>query len=134
MSDSADTPPDDLVQGGAWGSVRYAVDAKGSMPARDFIESLKDKERAKLSVLFERMADAGRIWNREQFKKVEGDIFEFKRFQIRVGCFQEGSTWFLTHGFRKKRDKWQKRELERANRIRNEHLARQERERKNEPD
>lgn len=104
------------------------------MPARDFIESLKDKERAKLSVLFERMADAGRIWNREQFKKVEGDIFEFKRFQIRVGCFQEGSTWFLTHGFRKKRDKWQKRELERANRIRNEHLARQERERKNEPD
>ena len=74
-------------------------------------------------MLFERMADHGRINNREQFKKVAGYIFEFKRHQIRIGCFQVGRTWFLTHGFIKKADEWPASELQKANDIRIEHLA-----------
>jgi phage-related protein len=58
-----------------------------------------------------------------QFKKLDGDIFEFKRHQIRIGCFQVSRRWFLTHGFRKKQDKWPKVELDRAKQIRLEHLA-----------
>jgi phage-related protein len=81
------------------------------------------RDKAKLGALFQRMADSGRIHNVQKFKKVEGMVFEFKSFQIRIGCFQERREWFLTHGFMKKQDKWPRRELERAQTIRDEHLA-----------
>lgn len=81
-------------------------------------------EQVSLAALFDRMAQTGKINNREKFKKVEGDIFEFKKFQIRIGCFQVTRTWFLTHGFTKKQDHWPKSELKRANDIREEHQSR----------
>lgn len=111
-----------LVSRGSWGAVRYAVRANGRMPAREFIQDLSEQDQRKLAALFQRIADHGRIHNREKFKKVEGDIFEFKSFQVRVGCFRLRSTWFLTHGFIKKSDRWPKAEIKRAVRIRSEHL------------
>ena len=114
-----------LVATGDWGQVRYAVRQNGTCPARDFIDQLSDSDRAKLAALFDRMAAVGQIRNREKFKKVEGAIFEFKSFQIRIGCFQHGRVWFLTHGFQKKAARWRREELERAETIRSEHLARQ---------
>jgi len=93
------------------------------MPAREFIEDeLNDSERRKLAVLFQRMADTGQINNKEQFRKEAGEIFAFKRHQIRIGCFQAGGCWFLTHGFRKKANAWPPAQLQRAERIRTEHL------------
>ena len=92
------------------------------MLADEFIRDLDLGDQRKLRVLFERMAEHGRIFNSEKFKKVEGHIFEFKSFQIRVGCFQLSNTWFLTHGFRKKQDKWPKAQITRAKRIRSEHM------------
>lgn len=103
-------------------TIECAVRANGSMPAREFIEELEAAEQRKLAVLFQRLADTGRISNREQFRKVTGKIWEFKRYQVRVGCFQAGTRWLLTHGFHKKADHWPKGELERAERIRVEHL------------
>ena len=113
-----------LIQAGPWGSVRYAVRDNGKVLAKEFIEALDDSQKRKLGTLFERMANFGLIRNRTQFKKVSGAIFEFKRHQLRVGCFQVGRTWLLTHGFCKKADDWLPSELQKANGIRNEHLAR----------
>lgn len=95
------------------------------MPAKDFIEGLDVSDQRKLDTLFRRLAETGKIFNKEQFKIVEGHIFEFKRYQVRVGCFQIKTRWLLTHGFIKKQDKWPKAELTRANRIRTEHLERE---------
>ena len=114
-----------LVCRGSWGAVRYAVRASGKMPARKFIQSLTEPDQRKLAALFQRIADHGQIRNREKFRKVVGDIFEFKSFQVRVGCFQLENTWFLTHGFRKKRDKWPPAEVTRADQIHSEHMQRQ---------
>ena len=108
-------------------TIEYAVCADGSMPAKEFIEGLDEQDQRRLVTLFHRLADTGVISNREQFKHLEGKIWEFKRHQVRVGCFQAGARWLLTHGFIKKRNDWPKSEVKRANRIRDEHINREKR-------
>ncbi|MGA2033657.1 MAG: type II toxin-antitoxin system RelE/ParE family toxin [Thermoguttaceae bacterium] len=111
-----------VAAAGAWGTVEYAVRSNGKRLAEEFIDGLPGSDQTKLAALFRRMADSGIIRNREKFRKVAGDIYEFKSHQIRIGCFLIRRTWFLTHGFIKKKDKWEKSELERANAVRAEHL------------
>ena len=113
-----------IVEEGSWGFVRYALRTDDSSPAKDFIEKLDERDQRSLATLFERMAEHGKITNEEKFKKLTGSIFEFKKFQIRIGCFQVGRNWYLTHGFRKKKDHWPPAELDRAEQIRREHMAR----------
>jgi len=117
-----------VVQGTAR-TIEFAVCSNGSMPAKEFIEGLDASDQRKLAVLFQVLAAKGAISNRQHFRKVSGAIWEFKRFQIRVGCFQTEARWILTHGFVKKDDRWKPAELERANRIRTEHLEREQKER-----
>jgi hypothetical protein len=91
----------------------------------DVAASDKDKDKLrKLGSLFHQMAQTGRINNRERFKKVEGRIWEFKCFQHRMACYQDGRFWVLTNGFIKKEDKWPKSELRRAMEIAAEDAAR----------
>ena len=87
---------------GNWGAVALAVLEDGSCPAREFIESLSEGDLMKLLALLKRAADMGpiNINNREKFKKLENDLFEFKVFQIRIPCFYDGRSIVLTHGFK----------------------------------
>lgn len=115
-----------IVARGAFGTVEYAVQANGASPAQEFVETELDLDnQRKLAVLLEKLANQGRISNEEQFKKVEGSLFELKQHQVRVFCFQEGRRWILTHGFIKKRPKLPKTEIQRGERIRQEHLTRE---------
>lgn len=107
-------------------TVDFASDAKGHQAARSFFTNdLTLDQQAKMAALFQRLADFGKIHNREKFKKLvdSHNIYEFKHNQIRIGCFQCGKVWFLTHGFIKKKDDWPPAEVTRAERIRTEHLA-----------
>lgn len=119
-----------VVARGPVKTVAYALDAAGEMPACVFLNSRKgknapsDAELAGLVRLFQLMAQQGRIANSEHFKKERGEIFGFKKYQARVAAFQIGNTWFLTHGFKKKKDRWPDTELDRADRIRQEHINR----------
>lgn len=119
MSRDADSP---IVVRGSLRAIEYAVCANGSMPARKFIEGMDESDQRKMAALFERMARCGDVPNREQFKSVRGKIFEFKKHQIRVFCFRKDDRWLLTNGYKKKRDKLDQREIERAERIMGEHL------------
>jgi len=116
--------------------VAYARDKAGAFPAEDFIRELEsDKNRrtehAGLLRLFQLYADEGRIVNREHFRQlndVDPVVVEFKKFQCRVlgffrGRLGEQGLLFLTHGFIKKQDKTPPAEIDRAHRIREEHLA-----------
>ena len=122
MSKDADS---NIVVRGNQRTIEYAICADGSMPAKEFVEGLDESEQRKLDTLFRRLAAMGKIFNKEQFKQVKGKIFGFKRYQTRVGCFQIGIRWVLTHGFIKKGDRWKKSDIERAERIMEEHLARE---------
>jgi len=125
MSGDADRT---VVIRGAMRTIEYAVCSNASMPAREFIEDeLSQAEQATLLALFKRMADHGSVPNREQFKVVRGKLFEFKKHQIRVFCFRKDDRWLLTNGYRKKKDRLDRGEVERAERIMDAHLQREAR-------
>ncbi len=122
-------PPDKpiarpLMTRGRLRIVECAVDARGQSPALEFVESLSDSDQDKVTNLFQRLANLGEIGNREKFKLLEGKIWQFKSYQIRIPCFQDGRSWVLTHGFIKKQDAASKSEIKRAIRIQGEDLAR----------
>ena len=122
MSKDADNP---IVVSGSFRTIEYAIAANGSMPAREFVENLSVAEKAKIAQLFRKMADLGKLPNREQFKSVRGGICEFKKHQIRVFCFRKDDRWILTNGYKKKRNKLARAEVDRAERIMREHLERE---------
>lgn len=106
---------------GRWGRVVYATDENGAHRAADFFEKLTSSDQAKVAALFKRFAEFGEIKNREKFKKISSDLFEFKSGQIRMFCFIERGTVVVTNGCIKKRDELDKAEIIRAQRIRSQH-------------
>jgi len=119
-----------VVVRGAMRTIEYAVCINESSPARDFIESLNESDQRKLVALLGRMAEHGNVPNKEQFKHVDGKLFEFKKHQIRVFCFRDGDSWILTNGYKKKEDKLRPAKIGQAKRIMEEHLTRTQRGRK----
>lgn len=110
--------------------IEFAVRSNGTMPAKDFYDNdLSEEERIKLKPPFTRLADDGHVANRERFKKVEGtkELWEFKLHQVRMpGFFLPGGRFILTHGLRKKQDKLPKGEIDIAEKIRAEHVKREQ--------
>lgn len=125
---------------GRWGTVEWAVDQRGAMPAREFFysQTLSHKDRARLLALFQRLADEGRISNREKFRllgdkagtKARG-FWEFKDFQLRfIGDFRPGRRFVIAHGLLKKRDNLSPSDIDIATRVLSEHDKLETRERK----
>ena len=81
-----------------------------------------------MQVLFERLAEHGRIINKEQFKKLENRkghaIWEFKRHQVRLLGRFAGKQFLVAHGLKKKQNKHRSADLDRTARILTEHLTR----------
>lgn len=125
-----DPTDEQILEEGPAKTVAYAIDSNGAMPAKEFLETTKGKhapsknELGGLHHLFKVIAAQGKITNDEQFKKERGEIFGFKKYQARVAAFQIEDVWYLTHGFKKKKDKWLNSELAKAERIRSEHIER----------
>lgn len=117
---------------GSWGTVEWAVDSQGNLPARDVYLSLSNEHKAKVEALFRRLADFGRIENRVKFRqlgekagpKARG-LWEFKSFQIRfIGDFRPGGRFIVAHGLNnKKKDDLPRSDIEKAVRILEEHDA-----------
>lgn len=127
MRRDADRP---VAVRGSLRTIEYAVCANGSMPAKGFIEGLVESDQRKMATLFVRMANHGDVPNHKQFKSVRAKIFEFKKHQIRVFCFRKGDCWLLTNGYKKKTNKLDQREVNRAERIMREHLEQEANEQK----
>jgi hypothetical protein len=106
-------------------TVEWARDSRGRLPALDFFQELSCKERQRILALFKRLADAGEIVNREQFKclgRGGQNLWEFKRFQLRfLGDYRPGGRFVVAIGLRKKRDDLGVSAIARAARILAEH-------------
>lgn len=115
-----------VVASGKGGIIGYAVQQNGKMPAEEFIaglhKSLTPQKKAKLLALFQSKAD-GTILSQVKFKLLKDGIYEFKSGQARVLCFTKGSDIYLTNGYIKKKDKCPPREINKAKRIKREHLS-----------
>jgi hypothetical protein len=54
----------------------------------------------------------------EHFKKPDDDLFEFKAHQVRIFCaFRGKSILVLTHGIMKKKDKHDRKDMDRAKQL-----------------
>jgi hypothetical protein len=118
---------EDVIVVGALRTVAYARDASGRAHARDFFEGeCPATDRVRLDRWFGKIAEHGeRVARDGSFKHEAGPIHAFKSGQERIATFRVGNTWFLTHGFIKKRDTWPRTQLARAERIRLESIARE---------
>ena len=94
-----------------------AIRRSGDSPARDYLDALDRRYAVRFEALFQNMVESGRCGSEQAFKKVSGSIWEFKRAQHRIACYQDGKYLILLHGFQKKQDRWPKQELARAERI-----------------
>jgi hypothetical protein len=124
---------DRLVRRGPKGSVEYAIRANGKMEAKEWLEAQSAQTQAAFDHMFRSTVEIGRITNRDQFKQLEGDVYEFKR---RVGqrlfCFKLGNRWLLTHYKHKSKLKNYGPDIERAKNIGREHIAHESQEAKSE--
>lgn len=120
-----------VAAAGAWGTVECVRRRNGSVPAREFLESLRG-DAAVFFALFDEMASDGRTTNPDRFSHEMGRIYGFKHKignrQVRFACFQDSNRWILTHGFfkpgaQRRLGVWPQRELKRANRLMAEYLA-----------
>ena len=88
----------------------------------EFLRVLDEEDQVKVTGLLDRAANHWPILNREKFKKVDGAIFEFKSFQVRLLCFQQPPDLVVvTHGVIKKRDDLRPEDIRRAKDIMGEH-------------
>lgn len=105
--------------------MEWAVDKEGSLPARPDYERLDTDRKAKMAALFQRLAEVGRINNREQFRnlgersgKRGSELWEFKRFQDRfLGDFRPGRRFLIAAYEQKKKDRLDPAVIERAVRV-----------------
>ncbi len=111
-----------LLLEGSWCRVECAIRKNGKSESKAFLDDLPIPDRAKILKVVKRYANFGVIHNKEQFRKVEGDIWEFKGSRIRVFMYHRGEgSIALTHGFMKKTRKTPRTQVERAFRIKNEY-------------
>ena len=123
-----------IAADGKWGRVEWARDKNGDMPARDYYLDLPDKDKAKISALFQLFANRGFIQNREKFKKLGSkakgkgsELWEFKSFQHRfLGDYRQKGRFIIAHALRKKSDNLPKSAIARAVRILQENEQREE--------
>jgi Phage derived protein Gp49-like (DUF891) len=110
-----------LLLSGRTLSIFGLVDESGVCASKDYIDDLQTSQisdHKRLIGLLERTVEAGLPKNRERFRLLEGKIFEFKSYQDRLLCFQDGSSWIITHGCKKKKDKMDPNEIRRAEHLR----------------
>jgi hypothetical protein len=119
-------PKREVLYQGKFHIVELAITANGRCPAKKFLDGLSKIDKEKILRIIKRLADAGKVTNRQQFKKIEGeDFFEFKNFQIRMPCyFHADGRVIITHGFIKKGDLIGPEQINRMKRIHDEYEKR----------
>lgn len=119
-------PKREVLYRGKFHTVELSITANGKCPAKKFLDGLSKLDREKILRIIKRLADEGKVANREQFKKIEGEeFFEFKSFQSRMPCyFHKDGRVIITHGFPKKGDSIKPEQIDRMKRIRDEYEKR----------
>jgi phage-related protein len=105
-------------------TIEFATLPNGTCPGQEFFSSLDERWQAQLIVQFKRLGDTGRISNREKFKRINTEFWEFKCFKIRMPCYYRSDRRVvITHGFAKKADNIPRGELLRAQSIKEKYEA-----------
>ncbi|MGA2318312.1 MAG: type II toxin-antitoxin system RelE/ParE family toxin [Thermodesulfobacteriota bacterium] len=81
----------------------YGIMNKGKSPAKEYLDSLDDKNRVQMTALIDRINEHGLPFNTKRFRPLGEGVFELKaRSGSRIFCFQGSqNSLILTHGFNK---------------------------------
>lgn len=101
----------------------------GTEPAKEFIQSLDIKMRAKMIRTIELLEKNGNLLREPESKLIEDGIFELRAksgtdISRVMYFFTDGKKAILTNGFIKKTQKTPKLEIEKAKRYRADYLSR----------
>lgn len=108
-------------------TIEWYYDAKGTSQPLSFFYELSNSQKRKLFVLFKRMGDIGRIFDKTKFRNEGDGIYAFKPQPDRfLSFFTEDQRIIVTEGFTKKSDKLPRTIKERTLRIREDYLKRRE--------
>lgn len=91
-----------------------------------FLEGLTERERDEVAAYIEHIAEHGPSKNIEKYRKLHGveELWELKIAKVRIIVFyEEHKTMILSHGFRKRSGRTPPKEIARAERLRDEYLA-----------
>jgi phage-related protein len=96
----------------------FEIVVDGCHLVQEFVDGLSEAEQKKVGALLRRTAENGIPRSSEHFKKLDDDLFEFKAHQVRIFCaFRGKSILVLTHGIKKKKDKHDKKDMDRAKQL-----------------
>lgn len=105
-------------------TVVFAQKQNGTCPAKDFLDAVGPPDWGKLDRIIKRLADTGKIYNTQQFRKIETLIYEVKGGSKRLAGYFKAGYFVLTHGFEKrgggKSDKFPSSEKQKAYNIKKE--------------
>ena len=112
--------------------VEFYETVDGEQPAKDFLNSLDKKMRAKISDTIVLLRDNGNALRLPYSEFLEEGIFELrakvgKEISRVLYFFYVDRKIILTHGFIKKTQKTPRQEIERAKKYREDYLTRKER-------
>jgi phage-related protein len=110
-------------------NIIFSTTETGRRPVEEFLDSLQSEEAQKISWVLKLIEELDRVPT-QYFKKLSGseDIWEcrerMKTKAIRIfGFFADGGTLILTHGYAKKSQKTEAREIELAEKYRKDYLT-----------
>ncbi|WP_337170177.1 type II toxin-antitoxin system RelE/ParE family toxin [Gemmatimonas aurantiaca] len=107
--------------------VRY-MRHKGRYPAKDYLDEMPERDRARFFALAKRMADIGHLPSETHGHQLRGeysDLFEFKPGDSRIFAFLHGTSLYLTSGAPKKKPKTQESDYAEAKNLRRDFLERE---------
>lgn len=110
-------------------NIEFYEKTDGSAPAKDFLESLDGKMRAKMLMSIELLKYGGYQLREPYSKSLDDGILELRaksgnNISRVLYFFVVGETAVLTNGFIKKQQKTPKNEIERAKQYRTDYLNR----------
>ena len=97
--------------------VEFYFNQKGEMPAKEYFILADQQIKLKLAALVKQIADSGRLFDETKFRVVDKleKIYEFKPKEERFfNFFYEGKKIIITNAYRKKGQKVDQRELDKA--------------------
>ena len=118
--------PDDgdrKVSDGEFFSVEFAVKSSSRMAsAWSWMQEVDERTLMAFMRLFDRVAETGIIHDETVLKRLDGDVWEFKRPGTRVLCVRHGNRFLLTNVLKKSGRKNISSDIASAKSIGEEHL------------
>lgn len=108
MPDSSDEKTSDCVFSGLHGQVKFARATSGSLMVKPEWDKQSKQWKKAFTARFVNITSNKELYlsSREHFKRVQGDLFEFKHNgqKSRIFTFRDGKVWYLVDVFVEKKE------------------------------